>query len=547
MEIPGKIKREATGSTRTASSHFCYWLLLLVIVFFFLLRFHLRTVPLERDEGEYAYAGQLILQGIPPYQLAYNMKLPGTYASYALILALFGQTPSGIHLGLALVNAATTVLIFWLGRRLFGLLGGFVAGASYALLSISPSVLGFAGHATHFVVLPAVAGTLLLLEAVESDRRRLLFWGGLLFGLAFVMKQPGVLFLLFGGSYLLVTKLKRPVNWRELSWDANIFALGGLLPFAVTCLVMLKTGLFHRFWFWTFSYAKQYASEASINNGVDNFLRMLPKVVDSAALIWALAAIGLIILLWDKRARAHALFVCSFLLFSFLAVCPDLYFREHYFILLLPAVSLLVGLAVSSATDSLVLRRSGILKAMPIFLFFGAFGFSLFQQRQVLFELDPFAVGQSIYGGGNPFPEALRIADYVRSHTSKDARIAVIGSEPEIYFYSERHSATGYIYMYPLAELHKYTRQMQREMIQEVQEARPEILIFVQVSGSWLMARDSDKSVLEWMQQYVREHYGMVGVADMALPTMYHWSEEPHNFHPTSPSAIYIFKRTGSP
>ena len=24
-------------------------------------------MPLERDEGEYAYAGQLILQGIPPY------------------------------------------------------------------------------------------------------------------------------------------------------------------------------------------------------------------------------------------------------------------------------------------------------------------------------------------------------------------------------------------------------------------------------------------------------------------------------------------------
>jgi hypothetical protein len=38
---------------------------------------------LERDEGEYAYAGQLMLQGIPPYQLAYTMKLPGPFAAYA--------------------------------------------------------------------------------------------------------------------------------------------------------------------------------------------------------------------------------------------------------------------------------------------------------------------------------------------------------------------------------------------------------------------------------------------------------------------------------
>ena len=64
-----------------------------VILFFALIRFHLRECPLERDEGEYAYAGQLMLQGIPPYQLAYSMKLPGTFAAYAVILAIFGQTP----------------------------------------------------------------------------------------------------------------------------------------------------------------------------------------------------------------------------------------------------------------------------------------------------------------------------------------------------------------------------------------------------------------------------------------------------------------------
>jgi len=45
----------------------------------------------ERDEGEYADAGQLILQGVPPYTLAYNMKFSGTYAAYAVIMAIFGQ------------------------------------------------------------------------------------------------------------------------------------------------------------------------------------------------------------------------------------------------------------------------------------------------------------------------------------------------------------------------------------------------------------------------------------------------------------------------
>src|ERR1700731_3714984 len=76
------------------------------------IRIRLLGIPLERDEGEYAYAGQLMLQGIPPYRLAYNMKFPGTYAAYALILAVFGQTPAGVHLGVLVVNAMTVFLVF---------------------------------------------------------------------------------------------------------------------------------------------------------------------------------------------------------------------------------------------------------------------------------------------------------------------------------------------------------------------------------------------------------------------------------------------------
>ena len=112
--------------------------------------------------GRYAYAGQLILQGIPPYKLAYNMKFPGTYAAYALIMSIFGQTIHAIHLGLLLIDIATIALVFLVGRRLVNTIAGITAAASYAVLSVSPSVLGLAAHATHFVMLPVLGGILLL-------------------------------------------------------------------------------------------------------------------------------------------------------------------------------------------------------------------------------------------------------------------------------------------------------------------------------------------------------------------------------------------------
>src|SRR3989449_2640184 len=96
------------------------WWALGVIVFgvTVAIRIRLLGIPLSRDEGEYAYAGQLMLQGVPPYKLAHNMKFPGTYAAYAMIMSIFGQTVTGIHMGLLLINAATIALVFFLGRRL---------------------------------------------------------------------------------------------------------------------------------------------------------------------------------------------------------------------------------------------------------------------------------------------------------------------------------------------------------------------------------------------------------------------------------------------
>src|SRR5437868_14960140 len=108
--------------------------------------------PLERDEGEYAYTGQLLLHGIPPYKLAYSMKFPGTAASYALLMSIFGDTTAGIHLGLIVINLVTVGLIFFLGRYLLSVLAGLAAAAAYGVISLMPYVLAKAAHATHFVV-----------------------------------------------------------------------------------------------------------------------------------------------------------------------------------------------------------------------------------------------------------------------------------------------------------------------------------------------------------------------------------------------------------
>ncbi|HVP49575.1 MAG TPA: glycosyltransferase family 39 protein [Bryobacteraceae bacterium] len=473
------------------------------------IRWRLRDMPLERDEGEYAYTGQLILQGIPPYQAAYNMKWPGTYAAYAVIMGIFGQTAAGIRIGLLLTNALTILLVYALGKRLWGALAGSVAGACYALLSVGPWVNGFAGHASHFVVLAAMAGLWVLLKGIEEQRDWEIFSAGVLLGLAAVMKQPGAAFAVFGGLYLLDARVRSREHLRGSIRTLAWFGVGVMLPFAITCLVLWRAGAFRKFWFWTFDYAYQYGTNVGLAQGWKFLAANFPQVVLSAVGLWILAGVGLTAFLWSRKARIHWDFLLGLLFFSCTAVSAGLYFRGHYFILMLPAVSLLAGLAVDSATELLDQRSpSKVMRYLPVAGFAVAFTLSLFQETYFFFQADPVSASRFVYPA-DPFPEAAEIGNYLRQHSSPSARVAVLGSEPEILFYSQRRSATGYLYGYSLTEEQKYAPVMQQEAITEIEAARPEFLVLV---FDWVIRPRSDKAIFDWSEKYIADYYEPVGV-----------------------------------
>ncbi len=446
------------------------------------IRIRLLGIPLERDEGEYAYAGQLMLQGIPPYELAYNMKFPGTYAAYALLMSIFGQTITGIHLGLLLVNAATVALVFLLGRKLMNSTAGIAAATSYAVLSVSPSVLGFAGHATHFVILPVLGGAFLLVSQWDRQSFGRLFASGLLLGLALLMKQPAIFFVLFGAIYLAFRDIRRGLALKKVLQRNLIFDAGVILPFALTCLVLWYAGVFGSFWFWTIDYARQYGT---------------------------------------KRSRESTAFLLGLLASSTLAVSAGFYFRYHYFILVLPALSLLAGTGVSILSDRLTGHGKAI--RIPALMLFGtALSLPLFQEKEFFFTMSPVEAGRMVYPE-SPFPESIRIAEYLREHTNADDTIAVLGSEPQIYFYSKRHSATGYIYTYGLMEPQKYASQMQSEMIREIERTHPKYLIFVGMSDSWLKRAGSEQLIFTWAHDYIPQNYSITGLVDLSATDHTHY------------------------
>jgi len=183
-------------------------------------------------------------------------------------------------------------------------------------------------------------------------------------------------------------------------------------------------------------------------------------------------------------------------------------------------------------------------KLIPLFLVVISLLHSLYYQRNYLFKLSSTQVSRQIYGG-NPFPESLEIGSYIEHNSSENDRIAVLGSEPQIYFYAKRRAATGYLYTYPLMEPHPYAKKMQREMIEQIESNRPEFLVFVNVSTSWLVRSASEKMIFSWLNDYLQKYYETVGVLDILSQesTVSYWDDESHKYSPRSESWLAVYRR----
>jgi hypothetical protein len=293
---------------------------------------------------------------------------------------------------------------------------------------------------------------------------------------------------------------------------ALAFAGGSALPFAMVCLACLVAGDFYRFWLWTFFYARWYATVMPFWVGLQQLEGHLQQTFYFSCGFWALAVIGLVLAAFNKRFRKPALFLVVFWLFSFQGTATGLYFRNHYFILVLPAFAIMVGMAVAAMQEALrfpVLQD--VLRSLPVILFGLIFTWAVMYQSQIFFELSPQRAFASIYQS-NLFQESLMVGDYLRDNSAPDAKIAVLGSEPEIYFYAHRHSATGYIYTYALMEPQPAALAWQHDMIDEITANRPEYLVFVASGLSWLMNPHSNHLILDWAGQYAVSNYDRIGV-----------------------------------
>jgi hypothetical protein len=482
--------------------------LFFIIVSTIIFRVRLLDVPLERDEGEYAYMGQLILDGTPPYTEAYNMKFPGIYFIYAGILWLFGETHTAIHFCLLIVNVLSIILLYIFARTAYDDWVAAAAAGAFALLSMSYHVQGFWANAEHFILPFVIGANILLLSGLKKSRINYILFSGILFGCAALVKQHGAFFGFFGFAALLILLWQNKTFDKKIYWKYILAFMGGIfLPLLLCFFYLAYAGVLEKFYLWTFTYAKEYSSILSIDGIKLNFIGGFQSIWYFASLIWIIAGVGFITLFSSKYNKQPGILIIGLLIAGIIALSVGFYFRPHYFVLVLPAAALLFGIGIRYIFHIFSSALLPIVRYFPpIFIVTIAILGTIAAHWDVLYQFSPAEVTQTVYHQ-HPFPYSTLIANIIKEKTSKEDRIAIIGNEPQFLFYSQRRSATSFIYTYSIAENQPLAEQFRFEMMHQVESASPKLLIYTNIQPEWYKKPKNLEELDEWFFSFAKLHY----------------------------------------
>lgn len=222
-------------------------LLALILVFQLVCHLLLLQTIFINDEGTFLSAGWLMTRGQVPYRDFFFHHTPLVSAIAAFSFSLLGPELYAAKLLLAACSLLTTLLVFFITKRLFGEKEALVASAFFALMA--PSFGTFMFLAEPFM---APLALLLFYSLFEYDRdggKKWAFASGVICSLLFLVKQTGGIFLFASLLFILIgLPLGKRKELRKIAGDVSYLLLGFIIPLLLLLLVLTSFGALNQFY-----------------------------------------------------------------------------------------------------------------------------------------------------------------------------------------------------------------------------------------------------------------------------------------------------------
>lgn len=542
---PKSGKKAIHKSTSTEGNAWWYkWSPLLLLGFaaiiFLQTRIQLLAIPIERDEGSFAYISHWLLRGKDLYTDMLDSKLPGLYAWYAFSTSVFGYNATGIHIGLFISNILAGIFFYLLLNEIFNRYVASISTAFFLLLIIAPNVNGFAAHATQLLLPFLLSGCWLFWKGIKENRLLYFFLSGLMIGASFTFKQQSAVF------GILLALLWWPLR---LAWNKNehsripllewlMLGVGGLLPLLATLLYFQLTGRLDEFIFWTYEQPMRLSASMKdpwyvmLWNGIN-------RVNQKFEMIYIIAAIGFLSIFFTSFRSDRKWFALLFVICSVLSVAIGVGYYSHYFVVAMPGIALCIGLTIYFLSEKIKKTRWNIGLAVAfIFLLI-----PLIARKDYYFTPDYNKIHQEAYNQ-NMFPEIEKLGRELRKRIPEGEKLAVFGSEPEVLVAAQREGCSKHLMVYSMIIDTENAVTMQDEYHKDITECDADYLVFDVFSSSWAPGFENlelHKRNMAWLEANMM----LEGIAEYreGQPGLILWGEEARKHTPAHTYLVYVFKR----
>jgi hypothetical protein len=400
------------------------------------------------DEALFALSAKVWMQGGIPYVHWFETKPLGVYCFYAFASWLSRSLPDINMLSVHLFYFLWTGLTAWGIGSITSRLGpqtttkkqmitaGWLSAIFFILFSSfwDPSITSVSIEVV--LLLPLVLSIAILPSDAESQKIWRSFLSGVFASAAFLCKQQaGIMFpiiLIYFGFILW----RSSSGWRFSKVVAHSASfLLGLIPLSALMIgYLIHAGSWDGFYYWNILYNSIYINQG--NTAGDLFTKILTQVlrhIASTALLWFLAVDLLLI---NRRMRSkHSSYewlVWVWLVLSIIPVCVGKRFEDHYFLFMIPALSILSAYALTQWSPERLHRwRTALLVALIL----PSFG-------SVVTRI--FAVPLTRKFGGEDMNVYRPYGEYLREKTKPGDRILVWGCAPAVYLFADRPPASRF-------------------------------------------------------------------------------------------------------
>lgn len=480
--------------------------------------------PLGRDQGIFAWAGDVLLRGGVPFADAWDVKGVATYYTFAISQFFFGRTLWGIRVLDLVFLVVTCLCLYRFFRRRTGEFAAHIGVIFFSLFYLARGYWSTAQPDGWGSMLVIISLVLILKPHGVTRRDRVL--AGILIGIASLYKLLYVGFLL----PLMVYECLDPERRRAISFERlGPLLLGCTGVVGASLLVLFAQGALDDFLDIQLGFNRVVHTQ-SFDWTLKMSARRFARFFDYFWWTLPFAGIGLYGL-WRREGRlARALLVLVFVSVACIVVQNKYYgyhwhpFRMSLLVLLGFGVSQIllfaeklgsqrvVGSGAESASATRQWAANGvrigcIAALISVFVFFrpelNRMGWSALVTRSTPVE-DYYKSYKSIYNWSFKFFTNMRVAEYIAAHSQAGDSLLVWGFEPMINFLTGMPAPTRFGYNYPLVARQEaaFTARYRAEFLMDMRAAPPTYIV-VGVGDQNSLLKKSSRKLLDSFEGFL--------------------------------------------